>query len=222
MGEQLTLGTIKHRVFEHVMMAWDASTQPDPSCWERLMDQAIREHMAELLALRMDETSVRQQLRQLLGVLRSWAEASLPQNGAAAQPIALDRRMGALLAEGAELSQRAGATPFATEPSELRLRGVLATEQDVCSLTYGLKGKLDATVQVEVGAAGEGAKWLLPMPLELKTGKRSNYNINDHNAQARLVACSPDRVDPPPGMLPVSGRPDPRAAPPALTPHRAT
>lgn len=38
MSEQLTLGTIKHRLFEHVLAAWE---QPSPpASWEALVAEA--------------------------------------------------------------------------------------------------------------------------------------------------------------------------------------
>ena len=79
------------------------------------------------------------------------------------------------------------------------MRGVIATEQDISSLTYGLKGKLDATLQVEtVMPGGGGGGMSLPVPLELKTGKRTRYNINEHNAQAAPTRHSgPDSPSPP-------------------------
>ena len=65
---------------------------------------------------------------------------------------------------------------------ELRLSGVLGIEEQLTSTVYGLKGTLDGIVSAQL-SDGRGGMIGLPMPLELKTGKRTNYNIADHNAQ---------------------------------------
>lgn len=100
-----------------------------------------------------------------------WIKESLPQASTQARPFDLDE----------ELPSQGGFQ--ISKGDHLTIERVCATEQDICSLTYGLKGKLDATVEVSMSSAGGGSKRSFIVPLELKTGKRSQYNINDHNAQ---------------------------------------
>ena len=175
LGIQLVLGTIKHRLFEHLMCTWNASTQPDQAHWERILEDALREHMPELHALQMDESKTRQELRQAMHVLRGWARSFLPHSGEG-RPI--------LVRDG--FGQPPADSPSVSGPVELLLKGVAATEEDVSSLVYGLKGKLDATVQVEIRTPHE--RGVMSIPLELKTGKRTSYNINDHNAQVLVYS----------------------------------
>ena len=59
---------------------------------------------------------------------------------------------------------------------------LLDVEEHVWSPTYGLKGNIDATIQVTM-KDGQGEK-TLTVPLELKTGK--NNTSTSHKAQTAL------------------------------------
>jgi DNA replication ATP-dependent helicase Dna2 len=70
------------------------------------------------------------------------------------------------------------------EESLLAICGLHDTEEDIWSPRFGLKGKLDASVQVvldEQNKSGDGSK--LSMPLEIKTGWMASM---EHRAQTML------------------------------------
>lgn len=68
--------------------------------------------------------------------------------------------------------------------SSVSINKLLDVEEHIWSPMYGLKGNVDATVQVSMK---EGlASNVLTVPLELKTGK--NNAIESHRAQAALYS----------------------------------
>ena len=66
----------------------------------------------------------------------------------------------------------------------LRLRGVLSTEQLLASRTYGLKGQPDAEVSAELVTGHNTVVAEVPLPFDLKTGKRTGHNAIVHEAAA--------------------------------------
>lgn len=80
------------------------------------------------------------------------------------------------------------------ESSLLAVAEVLDVEEDICSPTYGLKGKMDASItavienhQAPYDNRGRVKKTTCtgPMPLEIKTGVSTNRNIQ-YRAQTML------------------------------------
>ena len=71
----------------------------------------------------------------------------------------------------------------ALSPRRLRLRGVLSTEQLLASRTYGLKGQPDAEVSAELVTGHNTVVAEVPLPFDLKTGKRTGHNAIVHEAQ---------------------------------------
>lgn len=59
---------------------------------------------------------------------------------------------------------------------------LLEVEEHIWSPMYGLKGNVDATVQVSLGDGAD--RRILTVPLELKTGK--NNTNESHRAQTAL------------------------------------
>lgn len=71
---------------------------------------------------------------------------------------------------------------------------LLELEEHVWSPMYGLKGNIDATVQVQMQLPEERLSKTLVVPLELKTGKRDN--VETHRAQTALYTLLlSDRYD---------------------------
>lgn len=76
------------------------------------------------------------------------------------------------------------------DPTLLSLTRTLSTEEDIWSPTYGLKGKLDACVEVSIStpkpslfAKGEREVKRGKMPFEIKTGRARGM---EHRAQTML------------------------------------
>lgn len=71
---------------------------------------------------------------------------------------------------------------------------LLELEEHVWSPMHGLKGNIDATVQVRMQVPGERLEKTLVVPLELKTGKKDN--VETHRAQTALYTLLlSDRYD---------------------------
>ena len=178
LGYELSLGTMKHELVEQMLQAWQRDGR-EPE-WGRAIDEAVARHLPSILALGRSDREPRDELRKLVPTLQRWAADFLPRPAAAGAPppAALPARHNA--------SYHARAFEAAGVPvGEQRLARVLATEQQLCSLTYGLKGTVDAVLSTEVHAAGPAAPptHAVPMPLELKTGRRTQSNQTDHMAQ---------------------------------------
>jgi len=88
----------------------------------------------------------------------------------------------------ATIADRNGAlVPFA-------INKLLEVEEHVWSPMYGLKGNIDATIQVQMQTAKDQHPKTLTVPLELKTGKKDNSA--EHRAQTQLYTLLiSDRYD---------------------------
>ncbi len=89
---------------------------------------------------------------------------------------------------GAMIHDRNGAL------ASMSVNKLLELEEHVWSPMYGLKGNIDATVQVSLQLPGDSAMRTLTVPLELKTGKKDNNE--SHRAQTQLYTLlMSDRYD---------------------------
>jgi DNA replication ATP-dependent helicase Dna2 len=78
--------------------------------------------------------------------------------------------------------------------ASLSINKLLEVEEHVWSPMYGLKGNVDATVQVALQLPGEPCTRTLTVPLEFKTGKKDNNEM--HRAQTQLYTLLlSDRYD---------------------------
>lgn len=76
----------------------------------------------------------------------------------------------------------------------LSINKLLELEEHVWSPMYGLKGNIDATVQVAIQLPGDAGVKVLTVPLEFKTGKKDNNEM--HRAQTQLYTLLlSDRYD---------------------------
>ena len=188
-GWQMTLGTMKHAVFEAQLHAWQQGG-PEPE-WGSVIDGVVGAQLAELAALGKSDCEAREELRRLVPVVQRWAATFLPRAGGAAAPPPPPP---APLPEPDDHHTRlraARAFEAAGLPAApLRVARVMATEQQLVSHTYGLKGTLDVVLAADVLAAGPDAPSThsVPVPLELKTGRRTPYNQNEHMAQVLVYS----------------------------------
>ena len=61
------------------------------------------------------------------------------------------------------------------EESQLRISNVLKVEESIWSTLYGVKGKIDSTIDLAYNPPGDKGKYHnVPVPFELKTGSNSN------------------------------------------------
>jgi DNA replication ATP-dependent helicase Dna2 len=151
----LVYGTLLHEIFQEALMAnkWDLAFLTNAT------DTAIKKHMEELYTIKVQIPNAREHLLSKVKELRYWAEAfisSYPKDAG--------------IVKG-----RNG------EKITMCISKLLDVEEHVWSPMYGLKGNIDATVQVTMRAGID--RRTLTVPLELKTGRNVSEN---HQAQTVL------------------------------------
>ncbi|CAK7227667.1 DNA replication endonuclease-helicase Dna2 [Sporothrix curviconia] len=160
-GPPLVYGTLVHEIFQDALLANEWS----PDFLSTAADNTIQKHLEELYTIKVDVPTAREYLVTRTRELASWADLFVspkPKPGA--------------MAEG-----RNG------EKINMSISKLLDIEEHVWSPMYGLKGNIDATIQVAVNAGKDSkdskGSQTLTMPFELKTGKRTSIT---HQAQTIL------------------------------------
>lgn len=151
----LVYGTILHEVFQEALMAnkWDSDFL------EPVISATLRKHIEDLYVIKVSFEDARSHVLAKMPELKAWAQtfvAASPRPGAFAQG-------------------RNG------ERVNMCVNKLLDVEEHVWSPMYGLKGNIDATVQVTM-REGQTSR-TLTVPFEVKTGKNATAN---HQAQTVL------------------------------------
>lgn len=151
----LVYGTLLHEIFQEALMEnkWDQAFLND------VIDRAMKKHIEDLYTIQVNFTDAREHLSSKMPEVRGWAErfvAAYPRPDA--------------LAQG-----RNG------EKNNVCVSKLLDIEEHVWSPLYGLKGNIDATIQVTLKNNQE--QRTLTVPFEVKTGKNASEN---HQAQTML------------------------------------
>ncbi|KAG7286606.1 hypothetical protein NEMBOFW57_008917 [Staphylotrichum longicolle] len=151
----LVYGTILHEVFQEALMAnnWDLSFLGS------VISKTLQKHLEDLYVIKVTLEDAHAHVLSKMTELRSWAQAF----------VAATPRPNALV-EG-----RGG------ERVNMCVSKLLDVEEHVWSPMYGLKGNIDATVQVTMRDGKETKT--LTVPFEVKTGKNATAN---HLAQTVL------------------------------------
>lgn len=151
----LVYGTLLHEVFQEALLAnkWDQSSLNE------VIERTMKKHVQDLYTIRVNFTDAREHMASKMPEVRGWAErfiSSYPRPDA--------------IAQGRN-----------NEKTSLCVSKLLDIEEHVWSPLYGLKGNIDATIQVTVDNTKE--KRTLTVPFEVKTGKNVSEN---HQAQTML------------------------------------
>ncbi|KAM0426761.1 hypothetical protein ACHAPT_008077 [Fusarium lateritium] len=161
----LIYGTMLHEIFQEALLAnrWDLPFLC--SVIDRIMDK----HVEDLYTIKVGLASAKEHLQSKMTELNYWARAFV-----SAQPT-----------EDAVIEDRNG------KKANMAVTKLLDVEEHVWSPMYGLKGNIDATVEV---AMQDGKDFrALAVPFEVKTGKHANSN---HMAQTALYTLLlSDRYD---------------------------
>ena len=150
-----------HLIFQSALKSNDFSI-------ENLREQAqrvVQSSLEELIAIKQDEAMALDILEKTIPFIRSFGETYVgpkPRKGAT---ISSDL--------GPNVGQRLGCKNIA-------LSKVLDVEEHLWSPTYGLKGMVDVSVEMAMEPNGK----IVTAPLELKTGKSSQFI--QHRAQTVL------------------------------------
>ncbi|KAF6836512.1 DNA replication ATP-dependent helicase Dna2 [Colletotrichum musicola] len=151
----LVYGTMLHEIFQEALMA----NQWDLQFLSSVIDKVIEKHVEDLYKIKVGTSIAKEHLQSKMAELSSWAAAfvsSQPKLDA----VVLDRN---------------------GKKANMCVSKLLDVEEHVWSPMYGLKGNIDATVQVTM-KDGRDLK-TLTVPFEVKTGKHANSN---HMAQTAL------------------------------------
>lgn len=151
----LVYGTILHEIFQEALVA----NRWDQAFLNIVIEKTMKKHIEDLYTIKVNFTDAREHLSSKMPELRGWAQkfvSSYPKPDAVAHGRNSDK-------------------------SSICVSKLLDIEEHVWSPLYGLKGNIDATVQVTVKSRQESRT--LTVPFEVKTGK----NVSEsHQAQTML------------------------------------
>jgi DNA replication ATP-dependent helicase Dna2 len=154
-------GHMIHELFQRALVQNDFSD----SALEASTGAIVLSYLVDLYAAGLNDANADRFMREAAPRVRQFADSLL---GAApgAAPVPFNSSVAA---------------------DHVRVQRVLAIEESVVSLVFGIKGKIDATV--EIGVASDAAERReLVVPLELKTGRAGSSRVA-HRAQAMLYAA---------------------------------
>jgi DNA replication ATP-dependent helicase Dna2 len=169
-SKPLVYGSIIHELFQQALSLMDFST----SHLEAIIDTLVIRHIEQLYSINITPAQATTDLREKIYLLQGWAEVfCVPQPS--------------VYSFMADHCGSSDAKP------KVCINKVLDIEEHVWSPTYGLKGNIDATVQVCIEEPNTPTKTLI-VPLEVKTGK--NTSLMNHRAQTMLYTLMmSDRYD---------------------------
>ena len=190
------MGTLKHEMFDRLLQA--DNRQPSSTAIALAARQIVLNHLDILYAVDLKQSRCEAELRSAGRLVKSWMREHL---GLTANGVALR-----LTARPLEDRKAAACSQLDTQVQLLRAK---ACEESVWSPKWGLKGFIDATMQVCVTntnpqvdtspnttrldphmierSAGPGFV-RKTLPLELKTGRQGGNNALSHHAQLQLYS----------------------------------
>ncbi|KAF8939862.1 Tripartite DNA replication factor [Dissophora ornata] len=167
-----------HELFQQSLRSNNFST----GFMESTIDAIIKAHLNDLCLVNESIETARESLSQLIPSCQDWAS----------------RYLRASPTEGV-IDDSAGHA-INGDSYQLCVNKILDIEENIWSPMFGLKGKIDATLQVVLGTSKKNAgssptdSRTLTVPFELKTGKKSN--VISHRAQTMLYTLlMTDRYD---------------------------
>ena len=167
-------GTIFHEVFQEALKA----NQWDMNALRSLVDVVLQRHIEDLYAIQMSVPEATENVMSKIPAVQAWADVFLHAKPQVRVPLNLCFRD----ADNLFLQPNSMVEDRHNAKLNLSISKLLEVEEHVWSPMYGLKGNIDATVQVACN--GEDGKKNLVVPLELKTGKRDTNQ--GHRAQTAL------------------------------------
>ncbi|KAL8392886.1 hypothetical protein RB595_002904 [Gaeumannomyces hyphopodioides] len=151
----MVYGTMLHEIFQEALVAnkWDSQFLA------AVVDKNMERHVEDLYVIKVSLADAREHLLSKMKEMRQWAEAfvsAFPRSDAVVQGRHGDK-------------------------ANMCVSKLLDVEEHVWSPMYGLKGNIDATVQVTMRDGNE--RRTLTVPFEVKTGKNV---VANHQAQTAL------------------------------------
>ncbi|KAL9053487.1 MAG: hypothetical protein Q9162_004725 [Coniocarpon cinnabarinum] len=163
----IVYGTVLHEIFQEAMMTnrWDED-------WlNQTIGTTLDRHMEDLYQTHLTFDSARIHLQNKIPELQSWAQVFIKSK---------NEGFGTVKDRNGRLVQ-------------MSVHKLLDVEEHIWSPMYGLKGNIDATIQITMDAEDGRDAQTLTVPFELKTGKRESPS---HRAQTALYTLLlSDRYD---------------------------
>ena len=157
-----------HEVFGEALKAneWNASRL------ETIIEQVVSTYIESLYEINVQVPEAVDHLKSKMPELTAWASLFISPRPAT----------------GAVVYDRNGAL------ASMSINKLIEVEEHIWSPMYGLKGNVDATVQIALQLPGELSVRTLTVPLEFKTGRKDNNEM--HRAQTQLYTLlMSDRYD---------------------------
>ncbi|XP_072484885.1 DNA replication ATP-dependent helicase/nuclease DNA2 isoform X1 [Notamacropus eugenii] len=181
-SHQMLVGTVLHEIFQKAI-----TDSFDQEKLQELAVQAVQDikHLKEMYHLNLKQDEFKQEIEDYLPSFSKWAEDFMHK------PTSVDVPKTPLISlcdrEKDESSCR------------IQVTKALDIEENIWSPRFGLKGKIDVTVNVKIHRGSKATYGI--MPLELKTGKESNSI--EHRSQVVLytLLSQEKRADPEAGLL---------------------
>ena len=171
----LVYGTLLHEIFQEALLAndWSSGFLASVIC------KITEKHVEDLYIIKIAIADARNHLRSKMPELQAWAKtfvSAFPKVGACEY---LTHRWNVpsliVLQPDAIVQGRSG------DKANMSVTKLLDVEEHVWSPMYGLKGNIDATVEVTMKEGSQ--RRTLTVPFEVKTGKNATPN---HMAQTAL------------------------------------
>lgn len=141
---------------------------------ENIISTLVQRYIEQLYSINITPTNAIADLKEKIWLLQAWAEVFV-------------------VPEPTVYSFMADHCGSNDAKPKVCINKVLDIEEHVWSPTYGLKGNIDATVQVKIEEPDTPSRTLI-VPLEVKTGK--NTSLMNHRAQTMLYTLMmSDRYD---------------------------
>jgi DNA replication ATP-dependent helicase Dna2 len=165
------LGTLKHELFERALeYSCSDGLCPEDSMLQEWSQDIVRRNLGGLIAVNLTSKDAINDLRESIPHLTGWLTQFVVEE------------------EFAPAASTSAQNKQQLHP-ELHIASLVATEEEIWSPVWGLRGFLDATVQVEMhGGSSNEEKRSYILALELKTGSRSDFARIDHRAQVILYS----------------------------------
>jgi len=166
----LVYGTLLHEIFQSAMIAnrWDSE-------WlNELIEDIATRHVEDLYTIKLQMPAAIEYLQSKMGELQSWAEMFV-----SSKPKVC--KYSCQKASANSIQPQAIVKAGNGEKANMCVSKLLDVEEHVWSPMYGLKGNIDATVQVTMKDGNKSR--ILTVPFEVKTGKNQSAA---HRAQTAL------------------------------------
>ncbi|XP_051829823.1 DNA replication ATP-dependent helicase/nuclease DNA2 [Antechinus flavipes] len=181
-SHQMLIGTVLHEIFQKAIIDSFADKK-----LQELALQTVQEikHLKEMYHLKLKQDEFQQEIEDYLPSFSKWAEDFMRT------PMAVDFPKMPLTSLKDRNKNDSSCRIQVTEALDI--------EENIWSPRFGLKGKIDVTVNVKIHRGSEATCRI--MPLELKTGKESNSI--EHRSQVILytLLSQERRADPEAGWL---------------------